>query len=231
MPGQFRGDKSPSTIGRQCAVNGYPLMLVDLANTRCVVVGGGEVAARKVAALRQAGARPAVISPTLCETLVRQVENGEIDAIPRQYQAGDLTGARLVIAATDDAATNEAVWREAQDAGCLVNVVDDPSRCNFYVPATVRRGALTLSVSTSGNSPLLARRIRERLEQQFDLAYEPYLELLGELRPRVQKQVAEPDRRKALWESLLDSHILDLLRAGQLGAARQRAEEIVETYR
>jgi precorrin-2 dehydrogenase/sirohydrochlorin ferrochelatase len=212
-------------------VNGYPVTLVDLANNRCVVVGGGEVAARKVAALRQAGARPVVISPRLCDELLRQVDEGEIDARQRPYRPGDLAGARLVIAATDDPATNEAVWREAQDVGCLVNVVDDPPKCNFYVPATVRRGDLTLSVSTGGKSPLLARRIREHLEQQFEPAYEPYLALLGELRPRVQEQVVEPARRKALWESLLDSDVLELLRAGQLDAARQRAEGIVETTR
>jgi precorrin-2 dehydrogenase/sirohydrochlorin ferrochelatase len=212
-------------------VSGYPITLVDLANTPCVVVGGGEVAARKVAALCEAGARPVVISPALCDTLRRQVEEGEIDAIQRRYRVGDLVGIRLVIAATDDPATNEAVWHEAQDTGCLVNIVDDPSRCNFYVPATVRRGALTLAVSTDGNSPLLARRIARMLEQQFDMAYEAYVELLGELRPRVQAQIVEPARRKALWESLLDSEVLDLLRAGQTQAARQRAETILETFR
>ena len=124
---------SSSSIGRQCRVSSYPITLVDLAKTPCVVVGGGGVAARKVAALREAGARPVVISPALCESLRRQVEEGEIDAIQRHYQVGDLAGVRLVIAATNDPATNEAVWREAQDAGCLVNVVDDPTRCNFYV--------------------------------------------------------------------------------------------------
>jgi precorrin-2 dehydrogenase/sirohydrochlorin ferrochelatase len=212
-------------------VSGYPITLVDLANTPCVVVGGGEVAARKVAGLCEAGARPVVISPALCEPLRRQVEEGEIDAIQRPYQVGDLAGVRLVIAATDDPATNEAVGREAQDSGCLVNIVDDPSRCNFYVPARVRRGALTLAVSTSGSSPLLAQRIRKVLEQQFDAACEAYVELLGELRPRVQDQVAELDHRKALWEALLDSDVLDLLRAGQTQAARQHAETILETFR
>ncbi len=167
----------------------------------------------------------------MCESLRRQVEQGEIDAIQRHYQNGDLAGVRLVIAATDDPATNEAVWREAQDIGCLVNVVDDPPRCNFYVPATVRRGALTFAVSTSGKSPLLARRIRKMLEEQYDTAYEAYVEFLGELRPRVQEQVAESDRRKVLWEALLESDVLDLLRAGQTQAARQRAETILETFR
>jgi precorrin-2 dehydrogenase/sirohydrochlorin ferrochelatase len=212
-------------------VTGYPITLVDLANTPCLVVGGGEVAARKVSALREAGARPVVISPELCESLQRQVDEGHIGAIQRHYQVGDLADVRLAIAATDDPATNEAVWREAQDTGCLVNVVDDPPRCNFYVPATVRRGALTLAVSTSGKSPLLARRIRKRLEEQYDTAYEAYVGLLGELRPRVQEQVAELNRRKALWEALLDSDVLDLLRAGQAQAARQHAETILERFR
>jgi len=208
-------------------VSGYPITLVDMANACCVVVGGGEVAARKVSALREVGACPIVISPNLCEALQRQVEGGEIDAVEREYRPGDLAGARLVIAATDDPATNEAVWREAQAVGCLVNVVDDPARCNFYVPATVRRGDLTISISTGGNSPALARRIRQTLEQQFDTAYTAYLDLLGGLRPLIQERVADPERRKALWASLLDSDILDLLQAGEPQTARQRAEEIV----
>lgn len=220
-----------SSTGGQRAVSGYPITLVDLADTPCLVIGGGDVAARKVSALREAGARPVVISPALCDTLRHQVDEGEIDAIERRYQPGDLAGVRLVIAATDDPMTNEAVWREAQEEGCLLNVVDDPPKCSFHVPATVRRGALTLAVSTDGNSPLLARRIRETLEQQFDLAYEPYLELLGELRPWVQETVGDPNRRKALWESVLDSDVLDLLRDGRTEAARQRAEAIVESFR
>jgi precorrin-2 dehydrogenase/sirohydrochlorin ferrochelatase len=183
-----------------------------------------------VAALQEAGAYPVVISPVLCSTLERQAERGEIDAIRRPYQVGDLAGARLVIAATDDSETNEAVWNEAQAVGCLVNVVDDPQRCNFYVPATVRRGALTLSVSTGGKSPLLARRIREALELQYGDVYESYLELLGELRPWLQEHAHEPSRRKEAWGALLDSDVLDLLKAGEARAARQRAQAIVQAY-
>lgn len=209
---------------------GYPITLVDLANTRCLVVGGGEVADRKVDALLAAGARPMVISPAFCESLRRQIEQGHIDAMERHYQAGDLVGVRLVIAATDDPVTNEAVWREAQDTGCLVNVVDDPLRCNFYVPATVRRGALSLAVSTSGKSPLLARRIRQELEAQFEPAYEAYVDLLGELRPMVQ-EIASATLRKRLWEAILDSDVLDWVRAGDIQAARQRALTIIETVR
>jgi len=211
-------------------VSGYPIVLVGLKNARCVVVGGGQVAARKVAALQGAGACPVVISPVLCEVLQRQAQNGEIQAIRRAYRPGDLAGARLVIAATDDPVTNEAVWREAQEIDCLINVVDDPARCNFYVPATVRRGALTISVSTDGNSPALARRIRQALERQFDTSYEFYLPFLGGLRPLVRARVADPARRTALWQALLDSEILELLREGSHQAAWQRAMEIVETF-
>jgi len=211
-------------------VNGYPITLVGLAETRCVVVGGGHVAARKIAALRESGARPVVISPVLCQALRCQVENSEIDAIERAYRPGDLAGARLVIAATDDPAINEAVWREADSRACLVNVVDDPAHCNFYVPATVRRGSLAFSISTGGNSPTLARRIREALEMQFDAAYAPFLALLGELRPLVRERVADPARRKVLWAAMLDSEILELLRNGAGEAARKRALEIVDTF-
>jgi precorrin-2 dehydrogenase/sirohydrochlorin ferrochelatase len=211
-------------------VIGYPIDLVGLEHARCIVVGGGRVAARKVSALRQAGARPVVVSPVLCESLQRQAACGEIEVIERVYCPGDLEGAWLVIAATDEPAINEAVWREGKARGCLVNVVDDPARCNFYVPATVRRGALTISISTGGNSPALARRLRQGMEAQFDAAYGPYLALLGELRPLVRERIAAPERRKALWVALLDSDVLELLRDERQRAARQRALDIIDTF-
>jgi precorrin-2 dehydrogenase/sirohydrochlorin ferrochelatase len=211
-------------------VGDYPIAVVNLQSARCVVVGGGEVAARKVAGLQIAGARPVVISPALNQTLWQQAESGEIETIQREYQPGDLAGARLVIAATDDPETNESVWQEAQAMGCLVNVVDDPERCNFHVPATIRRGALTVSVSTGGSSPLLSSRIRQALERQFDAAYEPYLALLADLRPIVSEQNPDPVQRKAIWEAILDSEILDLLRSNEPERAHKRAQKIIENY-
>lgn len=211
-------------------MNGYPITLVGLEAARCVVIGGGQVALRKVVALCEVGARPVVISPKACEALQSLAEEQGLEWIPRSYRRGDLNGARLVIAATDDPVTNEAVWQEARACGCLVNVVDDPAHCNFHVPATVRRGALTISVSTGGNAPLLARRTREALEVEYDAAYEPYVALLGELRPVIQEKPGDPARRRALWRALLDSEILELIRTGQLEMARQLADEIVETF-
>ena len=212
-------------------MTGYPLTLVGLGAARCVVVGGGAVAARKVAGLRQAGAKPIVISPTLCPELETQAAQGGIEVVRRPYQQGDLTGARLVIAATDDPAVNEAVCREAQAVGCLVNVVDDPAHCSFFVPAVVRRGALTIAISTGGKSPTLARRIRQQLESLFDSAYGPLLDLLSRLRPTVQAAVSEPRRRAAFWEQLLDSDALDRLRAGDEAGAIAQAEALLQEIR
>ena len=212
-------------------MTGYPLTLVGLGAARCVVVGGGAVAARKVAGLRQAGAKPIVISPTLCPELETQAAQGGIEVVRRPYQQGDLTGARLVIAATDDPAVNEAVCREAQAVGCLVNVVDDPAHCSFFVPAVVRRGALTIAISTGGKSPTLARRIRQQLESLFDSAYGPLLDLLSRLRPTVQAAVSEPRRRAAFWERLLDSDALDRLRAGDEAGAIAQAEALLQEIR
>ncbi|MEJ2210267.1 MAG: bifunctional precorrin-2 dehydrogenase/sirohydrochlorin ferrochelatase [Anaerolineae bacterium] len=209
-------------------MRGYPLTLVGLADSRCLVVGGGRVAARKVTTLVEAGARPVLIARALCAELQARAAAGEIEALRRDYQRGDLAGARLVIAATDDEAANEAVWQEAREVGCLVNVVDDPARCNFHVPATVRRGALTVAVATGGNAPALARRIRQELEERFDPAYEAYLDLLGELRPAILARVPASERRAA-WQALLDSDVLDLLRVDATGEAREQAHRIVET--
>lgn len=211
-------------------MKGYPVALVHLEQARCVVVGGGRVAARKVAALIEAGAHPVVISPELCATLQAQLDSGEIEAIERTYRPGDLAGVRLAIAATDDPAANEAVWQEAVSLGCLVNVVDDPAHCNFYVPSVLRRGTLTISISTGGNSPSLARRLRETLEAEFDASYEPYLSLLGELRPTVRERIASPAQRQALWTALLDSDVLALFRSDAHQAARQRAMAIVDAF-
>lgn len=212
-------------------MKGYPITLVGLEDSRCIVIGGGKVAWRKVRGLQEAGARPIVISPILCPELAQQAEQGAIEVVAREYRPGDLSDATLVIAATNDPATNRAVWQEAQASGCLVNVVDDPAHCTFYVPATVRRGDLTVSISTGGQSPALARRLREMLEALLDEAYAPYVELLGALRPLVQQRIADPTRRRRLWEALLDAELLEIVRSGSYSEAKRRAEHIIDTFR
>lgn len=146
----------------------YYAAYLDVRERRCTVVGGGLIAARKLAKLLESGAKVKVISPKLRPPLSYLAEKGEVEWIPRAYQAGDVQDAWLVIAATDDKMTNQLVASEAKQAGRLVNVVDDVTRCNFIVPASVRKGALHVSISTSGTDPAAAKRLRRALE--LDLA-------------------------------------------------------------
>lgn len=207
-------------------MNTYPISLVHLDRVRCLVIGGGRIAGRKVAGLLAAGARVVVISPILCSRLEDLAASGDIEVTRRTYRPGDLQGAFLVIAATDDPATNGQIWEEAQERGTLVNAVDDRDHCTFIAPAVVRRGALTLAISTSGRCPALSRHLRERLESEFGPPYEPFLDLVGELRERV-LGVLPFDRRNALWDQVFRSDVLDLLASGDEAAARRRTEEIL----
>ncbi|OIO89699.1 MAG: hypothetical protein AUK03_14040 [Anaerolineae bacterium CG2_30_64_16] len=207
----------------------YPVSLIGLAQRQVVVVGGGAVAARKVATLLEADARVTVISPDLTSELEALVEAGRIAALNRPYREGDLAAAFLVIAATDDAEVNRAVWREADRRGCLINVVDDLAHSNFIVPAVVRRGELTLAVSTGGDSPALARRLREQLEAEIGPEYGELVALLGELRPDLLARFAPGRARLAAALRLVDSDLLDVIRAEGVEAARRYAWKLVET--
>jgi siroheme synthase-like protein len=147
----------------------YPVCLVGLELRRVVIIGGGKVALRKAQALLDAGAVVEVFSPQFCDELAIISGNSQsLRLIHRAYQAGDLKQAFLVIAATDSPQINQAVWQEALQEGCLVNVVDDPVHSNFILPAVVERGELKIAVTTGGSSPALARRLRERHRLKSD---------------------------------------------------------------
>ena len=203
----------------------YPAFL-DLRGKRCIVVGGGSVALRKVEGLLEVGAAVTVIAPE------HVALPAEVSVLRRVYQPGDLAGARLVIAATNDSAVNAEVAREAEERGILVNVVDDPARCSFILPALLRRGALCLAISTGGASPTFARRLREQLEAQFGPEYAALLELLAVLRqqwePRANAANLPAAVRRQAWDRVLDLPLLDWLRAGEVGTARQAAERLLE---
>lgn len=176
-----------------------------------VVVGGGQVATRKVEGLLSAGARIRLISPMLSPDLKRMVEAGEVDHLPRSYRNGDLENAYLVIAATNDPDVNRAVWEEARQRGCLINVVDDPQHSNFILPAVVQRGEMSVAITTGGNSPALARRLRERIEQLIVPEYGTLAELLGELRPELIAGFPEGEQRLQAALRLVDSDILSVI--------------------
>jgi siroheme synthase-like protein len=210
-------------------VNTYPIYLVHLDEVRCVVVGGGAVAARKVKALLRAHARVTVISPALSQRLEQMAAEGRIEVLRRAYRSGDLEDAFLVIAATDHPAINERVWEEAQARGLLVNVVDDPQHCNFIAPSVVRRGALSLAISTSGRCPALSRHLRRHLEREFTPAYADYVELLGSLRESAVEALPMAERR-AFWQEIFQSNVLSLLASGAEQQAVRRARAILEHH-
>ncbi len=177
-----------------------------------VVIGGGSVAARKIQGLCAAGGQIKVISPKLTPELQSLADSGKIVFLPRSYQEGDLKGAFLVIAATDDEAVNQSVWREAQQRGCLINVVDDPGHSNFIMPAVVHRGDLSIAISTGGNSPALAHRLRERIENLIEPEYGLLTEILGELRPELIAGIPAGEARLQAVLKILDSDILNVIR-------------------
>lgn len=207
----------------------YPLNLINLATRVTVVVGGGAVALRKVEGLLDGGAAITVISPALTDGLAALHAAGIITAIQRPYQDGDLADTWLAIAATDDATVNQAVFAEAERRGCLVNVVDDPAYSNFIVPAVVRRGEVTVAVSTGGSSPALARRLRERLAAIVGPEYGDLAALLAELRPELLARFPAGQARLEAALRLVDADLLAVMKAQGLAAARTYAEALLET--
>jgi siroheme synthase-like protein len=205
----------------------YPIYLVGMDRRRAVVVGGGPVAERKVNDLLEAGAQVTLVSPALTPALHALSQAGCIETLRRPYRPGDLAGAFLVVAATDDPQVNQQVWREAEERACLVNVADDPAHCNFIAPAVIRRGDLTVAVSTGGSSPALARRLRERLEQLIGPEYGELARLLAELRPEIRRRYPEPAARRRAVFRLVDSGLLEIIREHGPDQARARAHELL----
>ena len=204
----------------------YPVFL-NLQGRHAVVVGGGAIAEQKVVGLLEAGARVTVVSPELTWKLEDLAATGAIAVRRRAYQRGDLEGAFLTIAATDDRSANADVWAEAEQRGILLNAVDDLPHCSFIAPAIHRAGDIAVAVSTAGKSPALAVRLRERIRALIGRADAEFLDLLGELRPAVAARVPDQKVRTRLWYEIVDSDALEYVRRGDVAGARQRIEELV----
>ena len=189
----------------------FPISL-NIIGRSCTVVGGGRVAARKVAALLEYGGDVRIISPALIGELQNLQQTGQISWLPRNYQPGDLNDSFLVIAATDDEQVQEKVYREAEKNGQLVNVADVPERCNFILPATVTRDSLTVSVSTAGNSPALASRLREELETTIRPEHGILGEMLGLIRPQILKMGNPHEVNKLIFAELLHDRFSEWIR-------------------
>lgn len=189
----------------------YPIVL-ELEGCACLVVGGGVVAERKVEALLAAGARITVVSPQITDRLESRARAGRIRSVLRPYRHGDVAGYRLAFVATDDDALNDAVASEARARGIWVNVADDPAHCDFILPSVLRRGELTVAVSTGGASPALSRMIREELETYFTADYGVLARVVASARRELRRQGRLADGEA--WHQALDPELRRLIAAG-----------------
>lgn len=199
----------------------YLPIFLEVAGRRCVVVGGGEVAARKVQSLLDAGAAVTVIAPSIVDAIAQHARAGRIIYMQRAYEAGDIAGAALVYAATDDAELHRRLYDEARAGGIPLNVADVPSLCTFIMPSVLTRGALQIAVSTGGASPAMAKRIIERLGRLFGAEYGLALEVLRAARNHLKAHEPNIQVRARKLTALAAARIPELLRKGDIDAVEE----------
>ncbi|GAC1312467.1 MAG: bifunctional precorrin-2 dehydrogenase/sirohydrochlorin ferrochelatase [Acidimicrobiales bacterium] len=195
----------------------YPVNLI-LEGRRCLVVGGGAVARRKIEGLLACGAVVTVIAPELDPAL----EGRPITWERRCYERGDVDGYRLAVAATDDPAVNRAVFDDGEAGNVWVNAADEPTSCSFTLPSIVRRGPIMVTVATGGHSPALSTWLRRHVETELGPEYVVLVELLSEERSAI--KAAGGSTEGLDWLSALDSNMLELIRAGEIGRAREQLQ-------
>ena len=209
----------------------FPVMLC-VRDRRCLVVGGGGVGTRKVMALLKCGARVTVVSPVISERLQNLAESAPLTLKPRPYRTADLEGVFLVIGATDDEALNRQISRDAENRNILCNIADRPEVCNFILPSIVQRKDLVITISTSGKSPALAKKMRKTLEGQLGDEYGELLQLMGAIRKKLLSQAHEPEVHKPLFEQLINSDLSSMIRESKTEAINALLFKILgEGYR
>ena len=197
----------------------FPIFL-KLAGRRCLVVGAGPVGEAKVRGLLDAGADVRVVAPRATRAVRARARAGKVCWEARGFQANDLEGVFLVVAATSSTKLHEEIFQQARRRGVLCNVVDDPAHCDFYSPAVVRRGQLQIAVSTGGQSPALAQRLKRELERQFGAEYEMWVEKLGKARRKLLARAGDAEARRCRL------HRLASRRAFETFLRRQRAARV-----
>lgn len=192
----------------------YPVYL-DLKGWDVTVIGGGKVAERKVRTLILSEARVTVISPDLTAGLKKLVEAGKVRYIKRRYRKGDLDHAMMILVATDDRSANEEIASSIKGANALINIADIPDKSSFILPSIIERGDLLISISTSGKSPAFAKQIRRELEKTFGREYKLFTDILGHVRKRLLEDIPSEKRRRSIFQRLVKSDILKLLKNGK----------------
>ena len=207
------------------AVRYYPLLL-DVSRRRCVVVGGGSVAERKVERLLACGACVEVVGKRLTPMLAALAGEGRIVHDDTDYEQPLIRGAFLVIGATDSDTVNGRIAADARALGIPVNIVDEPARCDFILPSIVERGDLVIAVSTSGKSPALAKKLRTELETSYGQEYAVLLQIMGELREKIIACRRPSAENRGLFEAVVSSRILDHIRAGRWKEVKSVIKEL-----
>jgi siroheme synthase-like protein len=200
----------------------YPIFL-DVEDRDVVIIGGGNVCARKAETMLRYGAKVTVVSPEFTDEIEAWARDGRIQIKRKPYEESDLEGASIVIASTDSEAVNERIARDCRRRKIPVNVVDVTHLCEFIVPAIIEKGSIQLAVSTGGKSPALARTLKEDLQRMIGPEYAEMNDLLGELRPAAKKALPTDTDRKRFFDGILASGVLDMLREGR----RREAYDVI----
>ncbi|QVL46625.1 MAG: uroporphyrinogen-III C-methyltransferase [Methylophilaceae bacterium] len=195
-------------------------IFMNIVNQHCVVIGGGDVATRKVMMLLKAQAAITLISPAVCHELQAMIDRDKIKHINTTFTPDHILGARLVIAATDDERINEAVSKAAQAANIPVNVVDAPALCTFTMGSIIDRSPIVIAVTSEGNAPVLARYVRAKIETMLPAAYGRIAEIAGEFREQVKAKFTTTQARRIFWEGILQGPLVERVLSGQDQAAR-----------
>lgn len=204
----------------------YPAFL-DLADKRCIIVGGGKVAERKCYSLLKTGAKVTVISPNLTRKLEGFKQDGLIKHIKRRYKNGDMKSAFVAIAATGSEDINNRIAAEAARHNVLLNIVDNPSLCSFIVPSTVRKTGLTIAISTGGVSPAMAKTIRKELEEFYGPDFSKYLRFLKDIRIKAKKNISDKRKRRKFLDEIASPDMIKLLRGKGFREAKKAATALL----
>jgi precorrin-2 dehydrogenase/sirohydrochlorin ferrochelatase len=218
-------ERQPKTSAYQTdekSASGAPFpIFLKLAGRRCLVIGAGHVAEQKIQALLAAGAEVQVVAPKASDAVREMAASGRIDWSPRPFQPEDLDGALLVVGATGDREVNTEIFRRANAGHVLCNAVDEPEHCDFYYPAVVRRGDLQIAISTAGQSPALAQRLRRELEAVIGPEYQDLLQWLGKVRKMLFRRTIDPQVRRRTLHRIASREVAERF----LGTRRRISKE------
>lgn len=203
-------------------------IFINITNRLCVVIGGGDVATRKVSMLLKANAAITLVSPEICHDLQALADDGKIKCIQSNYHKQQLEGACLVVAATDDMSVNQAVSIDAKALGIPVNVVDAPDLCTFTMGSIIERSPVVIAVSSEGNAPVLARYIRTKIETMLPAGYGRIAGIAGEFRDKVKAKFTTTQARRRFWEDVLQGPLVERVLSGQEQSARALLQDLID---